>query len=157
MCLPWTEVKICASFRAWEQTRKRWLRFCAHAATTSWWKSRRSTWRVSANSPRHSHKGLQICCNLFECVTQKSCADSRGSTHPWKGLCPLVWFAKLELWTLFDHCVWAINIRSSVFKKSLDDDVKGDTSGNFAKLLLALVQVRWWSEAMFNIHGTVTS
>lgn len=28
-----------------------------------------------------------------------------------------------------------------VFKKELDKDVAGDTSGNFAKLLLALVQV----------------
>lgn len=30
-----------------------------------------------------------------------------------------------------------------MFKKNLDDDVKGDTSGNFCKLLLALVQVSW--------------
>ena len=30
-----------------------------------------------------------------------------------------------------------------MFKKDLDKDVKGDTSGNFAKLLLALVQVRF--------------
>ena len=29
----------------------------------------------------------------------------------------------------------------SVFKKELEKDVAGDTSGNFAKLLLALVQV----------------
>lgn len=29
----------------------------------------------------------------------------------------------------------------SVFKKELDKDITGDTSGNFAKLLLALVQV----------------
>lgn len=30
---------------------------------------------------------------------------------------------------------------SEVFKKDLEKDVAGDTSGNFAKLLLALVQV----------------
>lgn len=30
---------------------------------------------------------------------------------------------------------------SAVFKKDLEKDVAGDTSGNFAKLLLALVQV----------------
>lgn len=30
---------------------------------------------------------------------------------------------------------------SAVFRKELDKDVAGDTSGNFAKLLLALVQV----------------
>lgn len=30
-----------------------------------------------------------------------------------------------------------------VFKKELEKDVAGDTSGNFAKLLLALVQVRF--------------
>lgn len=30
----------------------------------------------------------------------------------------------------------------TVFKKELEKDVAGDTSGNFAKLLLALVQVR---------------
>lgn len=30
----------------------------------------------------------------------------------------------------------------TVFKKDLEKDVAGDTSGNFAKLLLALVQVR---------------
>lgn len=29
----------------------------------------------------------------------------------------------------------------SVFRKELDKDIAGDTSGNFAKLLLALVQV----------------
>lgn len=28
-----------------------------------------------------------------------------------------------------------------MFKKDLDKDIAGDTSGNFAKLLLALVQV----------------
>lgn len=34
------------------------------------------------------------------------------------------------------------NLIFIVFKKELDKDVAGDTSGNFAKLLLALVQVR---------------
>lgn len=32
-----------------------------------------------------------------------------------------------------------------MFKKELDKDVAGDTSGNFAKLLLALVQVSFIS------------
>ena len=32
-------------------------------------------------------------------------------------------------------------LHTAVFKKDLDKDVAGDTSGNFAKLLLALVQV----------------
>lgn len=31
---------------------------------------------------------------------------------------------------------------STVFKKELEKDVAGDTSGDFAKLLLALVQVK---------------
>ena len=31
--------------------------------------------------------------------------------------------------------------RFAVFKKELEKDVSGDTSGDFAKLLLALVQV----------------
>lgn len=33
-------------------------------------------------------------------------------------------------------------LSSTVFKHDLEKDVAGDTSGNFAKLLLALVQVR---------------
>lgn len=39
-----------------------------------------------------------------------------------------------------------------VFKKELEKDVAGDTSGNFAKLLLALVQVRF-----VNAHRTYDS
>lgn len=34
-----------------------------------------------------------------------------------------------------------ITLFSTVFKKDLAKDVAGDTSGNFAKLLLALVEV----------------
>lgn len=39
---------------------------------------------------------------------------------------------------------------SAVFKKDLEKDVAGDTSGNFAKLLLALVQVGAQLTASFN-------
>lgn len=37
--------------------------------------------------------------------------------------------------------VTVVFIFCEVFKKELEKDVAGDTSGNFAKLLLALVQV----------------
>lgn len=36
-----------------------------------------------------------------------------------------------------------------VFKKDLEKDVAGDTSGDFAKLLLALVAVR---NCLFSVH-----
>lgn len=41
---------------------------------------------------------------------------------------------------------------SSVFKKELDKDIAGDTSGDFAKLLLALVQVA----SMLAAHSLMT-
>ena len=39
----------------------------------------------------------------------------------------------------------------TVFKKDLDKDVAGDTSGNFAKLLLALVQVRSGNACLYDL------
>uniref|UniRef100_A0AAX7STL3 Annexin n=1 Tax=Astatotilapia calliptera TaxID=8154 RepID=A0AAX7STL3_ASTCA len=41
-----------------------------------------------------------------------------------------------------DELVEIKKVYKELFKKELDKDVAGDTSGNFAKLLLALVQVR---------------
>lgn len=41
------------------------------------------------------------------------------------------------MWTNLQHLHF-----SAVFKKELEKDVAGDTSGNFAKLLLALLQVQ---------------
>lgn len=78
----------CAFFRAWEQTRKHWLRFCAHAAVMRWQKSRRSTRRVSVK------------CASMQRLTQSRVLSSLGSSHPSAALCPCVAFAKLELQTL---------------------------------------------------------
>uniref|UniRef100_A0A674NIA4 Annexin n=1 Tax=Takifugu rubripes TaxID=31033 RepID=A0A674NIA4_TAKRU len=48
-------------------------------------------------------------------------------------------------------------VYKELFKKELDKDVAGDTSGNFAKLLLALVQVSFFSalyQAGIGVKGT---
>lgn len=51
------------------------------------------------------------------------------------------------------ECVWLTPaFLSSVFKKELDKDIAGDTSGDFAKLLLALVQVA----SMLAAHSLMT-
>uniref|UniRef100_A0A8C9Z3Y2 Annexin n=1 Tax=Sander lucioperca TaxID=283035 RepID=A0A8C9Z3Y2_SANLU len=56
-----------------------------------------------------------------------------------------------------DELVEIKKVYKELFKKELEKDVAGDTSGNFAKLLLALVQVRFVSalfEAGVMIKGT---
>lgn len=40
-----------------------------------------------------------------------------------------------------------------MFKKDLDKDVAGDTSGNFAKLLLALVQVSLVTACLYDLYN----
>lgn len=42
----------------------------------------------------------------------------------------------------------------TVFKKDLHKDVAGDTSGNFEKLLLALVQVRCFGARLYDLYIT---
>lgn len=44
------------------------------------------------------------------------------------------------LHTVFHHHLMLLSL-SEVFKKELEKDVAGDTSGSFAKLLMALLQV----------------
>uniref|UniRef100_A0A3P8QEW3 Annexin n=1 Tax=Astatotilapia calliptera TaxID=8154 RepID=A0A3P8QEW3_ASTCA len=57
-----------------------------------------------------------------------------------------------------DELVEIKKVYKELFKKELDKDVAGDTSGNFAKLLLALVQVRRSCIALYDagikIKGT---
>lgn len=71
-----------------------------------------------------------MCCLLYTAQL----LSNQGYLHP---SCCLISAAELE------SCVIKLSESSlTVFKKDLHKDVAGDTSGNFAKLLLALVEVR---------------
>uniref|UniRef100_A0A7N6BHE3 Annexin n=1 Tax=Anabas testudineus TaxID=64144 RepID=A0A7N6BHE3_ANATE len=54
-----------------------------------------------------------------------------------------------------DELVDIKKVYKELFKKDLEKDVAGDTSGNFAKLLLALVQVRPGSTRLCDLMCTV--
>lgn len=103
-------------FRVWELTRRPSLRSSAPETARSCWRSRRFTKRVSPTSANSTSTRREL------------------RAPKWRT-------TKKRLTCTSESCSSSLNFLPSVFKKELDKDVAGDTSGNFAKLLLALVQV----------------
>ena len=95
------------------------MRLCALAARMSWWRLKLSTKSVSEKPPTSRHL-TAASWSMFKVIVIQRDAEIK----------------KLQSSVLMNLGVF------SVFKKELEKDVAGDTSGDFAKLLLALVQVR---------------
>lgn len=126
----------CDTCRDWEQTRRRSSRSSAPGATRKWRRSRRFTKRVR-------------CCSSAGCSNRSETMTSSGCCYLFFRLfglnCP-IWAQTLAfsyVYSCYGCFSWSSRLLflPAVFKKELEKDVAGDTSGDFAKLLLALVQV----------------